>query len=139
VVATSQGDWGGGAISAATGVFTIRRSTFVGNRGSNGGAIFTKEVQTTIEDSRFEDNATQAAVGDPFHGGVGGNGGAFYTDGTNLGALTPRRTVFSGNRATNNGGAIYSWMYGLPSALAIEDCTFATTPTGPAEGSGGEA
>ena len=125
VVVTSQVDWGGGAISAATGVFTIRRSTFVGNRGSSGGAIFLKEVQATIEDSRFQDNATQATVGDPFQGVEGGHGGALYTDGTNLGALTLRRTVFSGNRATNKGGAIYSWMYGLPSALVIEDCTFA--------------
>jgi uncharacterized repeat protein (TIGR01451 family) len=125
VAQSSQADWGGGAICGVTGVLTIRRSTFVGNRGGNGGAIVNREVQTTIEDSRFEDNATQAVVGDPFNGGVGGHGGAIYIDGTNLGALTLRRTVFSGNRATNTSGAIYSWMYGLPSALVIEDCTFA--------------
>jgi uncharacterized repeat protein (TIGR01451 family) len=125
VAATSHADWGGGAIYGGTGVFTIRRSTFVGNRGGNGGAIGTIAVQITIEDSRFENNATQPVVGDPFNGGEGGHGGAIYIDGTNLGALTLRRTVFSGNRATNLGGAIHSWMYGLPSALVIEDCTFA--------------
>ena len=125
VAATSHADWGGGAIYGGTGVFTIRRSTFVGNRGGNGGAIGTIAVQITIEDSRFENNATQPVVGDPFNGGEGGHGGAIYVDGTNLGALTLRRTVFSGNQATNLGGAIHSWMYGLPSALVIEDCTFA--------------
>jgi len=125
VAAISHADWGGGAIYGVTGVFTIRRSTFVGNRGANGGAIGTIAVQITIEDSRFEDNATLPVVGDPFNGGLGGHGGAIYIDGTNLGALTLRRTVFSGNRATNLGGAIHSWMYGLPSAFVIEDCTFA--------------
>jgi uncharacterized repeat protein (TIGR01451 family) len=124
VAATSHADWGGGAIYGGTGVFTIRRSTFVGNRGGNGGAIGTIAAQITIEDSRFENNATQPVVGDPFNGGEGGHGGAIYIDGTNLGALTLRRAVFSGNRATNLGGAIHSWMYGLPSALVIEDCTF---------------
>jgi uncharacterized repeat protein (TIGR01451 family) len=125
VAVTSHADWGGGAIYGGTGVFTIRRSAFVGNRGGNGGAIGTIAAQITIEDSRFENNATQLVVGDPFNGGEGGHGGAIYIDGTNLGALTLRRTVFSGNRATNLGGAIHSWMYGLPSALVIEDCTFA--------------
>ena len=125
VAAASQADWGGGAICSVTGVLTIRRSTFVGNRGGNGGAIVNRDAQTTIEDSLFQDNATQAVVGDPFNGGLGGHGGAIYVDGTNLGALTMRRTVFSGNRAKNTGGVIYSWMYGLPSVLAIEDCTFA--------------
>lgn len=126
VAATSHADWGGGAIYGQTGIITIRRSTFVGNRGGNGGAIGTIAAQITIEDSRFENNATQPVVGDPFNGGQGGHGGAIYIDGTNLGALTLRRTVFSGNRATNLGGAIHSWMYGLPSALVIEDCTFAS-------------
>ena len=125
VAATSHADWGGGAIYGVTGVFTIRRSTFIGNRGANGGAIGTIAVRITIEDSRFEGNTTLPAVGDPFSGGEGGHGGAIYVDGTNLGALTLRRTTFSANRATNLGGAIHSWMYGLPSALLIEDCTFA--------------
>jgi len=125
VAATSHADWGGGAIYAQTGVFTIRRSRFVGNRGANGGAIGTIAVQITIEDSRFEGNATLPVVGDPFNGGKGGHGGAIYVDGTNLGALTLRRTTFVGNRATNLGGVIHSWMYGLPSALVIEDCAFA--------------
>jgi len=124
VAAASQADWGGGAICGVTGVFTIRRSTFVGNHGGNGGAIVNREAQTTIEDSLFQDNATQAVVGDPFGGGLGGHGGAIYIDGTNHGALTLRRTVFWANRATNMGGVIYSWMYDLPSALVIEDCTF---------------
>jgi uncharacterized repeat protein (TIGR01451 family) len=125
VAATSHADWGGGAIHGATGVFTIRRSTFVGNRGANGAAIGTIAVQMTIEDSRFESNQTLPVIGDPFNGGVGGHGGAIYVDGSALGAVTLRRTVFSANRATNLGGAIHSWMYGLPSALVIEDCTFA--------------
>jgi predicted outer membrane repeat protein len=125
VAATSHADWGGGAIYAQTGVFTIRRTRFVGNRGANGGAIGTIAVRITIEDSWFEGNATLPVVGDPFNGGKGGHGGAIYVDGTSLGALTLRRTTFVGNRATNLGGVIHSWMYGLPSALVVEDCTFA--------------
>jgi hypothetical protein len=39
--ATSHADWGGGAIYGVTGILTIRRSTFVDNRGANGGAIGT--------------------------------------------------------------------------------------------------
>lgn len=125
VAATSHADWGGGAIYAVTGVLTIRRSSFVGNRGGNGGALGSIAARITIEDSRFEDNATLPVVGDPFGGGAGGHGGAIYVDGTSLGALTLRRTTFARNRATNLGGAIHSWMYGLPSSLVIEDCTFA--------------
>jgi uncharacterized repeat protein (TIGR01451 family) len=125
VSVTSQDDWGGGAICGVTGIFTIRRSTFIGNHGGNGGAIINRDVNMTVEDSLFQGNATQAPVGDPFHGGVGGYGGAIFIDGTNLGTLTLRHTTFSGNQATNLGGAIYSWMYGQPSALVIEDCTFA--------------
>ena len=126
VAATSHADWGGGAIYGVTGVLTIRRSAFLGNRGANGGAIGTIAVQITVEDSRFEGNATLPVVGDPFDGGEGGHGGAIYIDGSNLGPVTLRRTTFSSNQATNLGGAIHSWMYGLPSALVIEDCTFAS-------------
>jgi len=125
VAAASHSDWGGGAIYAGTGVLTVRRSTFTGNRGGNGGALASIAARITVEDSRFEANATQPAVGDPFQGGHGGHGGAIYVDGTNLGALTLRRTTFTANQAANLGGAIHSWMYGLPSALEIEDCTFA--------------
>jgi uncharacterized repeat protein (TIGR01451 family) len=123
-VAQSDMEWGGGAISAVTGIITVRRSSFIGNRGGIGGAIINREVQLTVEDSRFEANETLGTV-DPWNGGAGGLGGAILIDGTWGGAVTLRRTVFAGNRATNRGGAIYSWMYDLPSALVIEDCTFA--------------
>jgi hypothetical protein len=125
VAAASHSDWGGGAIYAVTGVLTVRRSTFAGNRGGNGGALGSIAARITVEDSRFEGNATQPAIGNPFAGGSGGHGGAIYVDGTSLGALTLRRTTFAANQAANLGGAIHSWMYGLPSALEIEDCTFA--------------
>jgi hypothetical protein len=128
-VATQTGnDVGGGAIHSVGNRMTIRRCLFRGNSGGNGGAIGMIGAQFTIEDTRFESNSTHAHVGD------GGNGGAIYIDGSSLGLLTLRRVTFSSNTASNLGGAIHTWMYGLPSAMTIEDSVFASNSAG---GNGG--
>jgi uncharacterized repeat protein (TIGR01451 family) len=112
-------DVGGGAIYALGGIVNIANSVFTGNRGGNGGAIGQIQARFTIADTVFSANATNPRAGD------GGNGGAIYIDGSNLGTLTILRSVFSGNTATNLGGAIHTYMYGGASAMTIQDATFA--------------
>jgi uncharacterized repeat protein (TIGR01451 family) len=112
-------DVGGGAIYALGGIVNISDSVFTGNRGGNGGAIGQIQARFTIADTVFSGNATNPRVAD------GGNGGAIYIDGSNLGVLTLQRTVFTGNTATNLGGAIHTYMYGGASAMTVEDATFA--------------
>jgi len=120
-VAAAQGnDVGGGAIHAVGGIMNIANSAFTGNRGGNGGAIGQIQAQFTIRDTVFTGNGTHARVAD------GGSGGAIFIDGSSLGTLTLERCVFSGNTATNLGGAIHTYMYGLPSAMTIVDSTFAS-------------
>ena len=99
-------DVGGGAIYALGGIVNISNSVFTGNRGGNGGAIGQIQARFTITDTVFSGNATNRRVAS------GGNGGAIYIDGSNLGALTLQRTIFTGNTATNLGGAIHTYMYG---------------------------
>jgi uncharacterized repeat protein (TIGR01451 family) len=112
-------DVGGGAIYALGGVVNIANSVFTGNRGGNGGAIGQIQARFTIADTVFSGNATNPGAGD------GGNGGAIYIDGSNLGILTVARSAFTGNTATNLGGAIHTYLYGGASAMVIQDSTFA--------------
>jgi uncharacterized repeat protein (TIGR01451 family) len=121
VAAAAGADVGGGALYAQGGLVTITGSRFSGNRGGNGGAIGSLQAVFTISDSRFEGNATHATAG-----GQGGHGGAIYIDGSSLGLLTIRRTSFTGNSAAAIGGAIHTWLYGLPSGMLIEDSSFAS-------------
>jgi len=119
-VCTAAGnDVGGGAIYALGGILNISNSVFTGNRGGNGGAIGQIQARFTITDTAFSSNATNARVAD------GGNGGAIYIDGSNNGALVIQRSTFTGNTATNLGGAIHTYMYGGASNMTIEDSTFA--------------
>jgi uncharacterized repeat protein (TIGR01451 family) len=107
----------------------ISNSVFTGNRGGNGGAIGQVNARFTIADTLFTGNATNPRVGN------GGNGGAIYIDGSNLGGLTIQRTVFSANTATNLGGAIHTYMYGGGSVMIVEDSTF-TDNVGTTNGGG---
>jgi uncharacterized repeat protein (TIGR01451 family) len=120
VAAAAGADVGGGAIYAQGGTLNVASSRFTGNSGGNGGAIGSLQAVFTISDSRFEANATHATAG-----GAGGHGGAIYIDGSSLGLLTIRRTSFVGNSAAALGGAIHTWLYGLPSGMLVEDSTFA--------------
>jgi uncharacterized repeat protein (TIGR01451 family) len=112
-------DVGGGAIYALGGIVNISNSVFTGNRGGNGGAIGQIQARFTIADTVFSGNATNPRVG------AGGNGGAIYIDGSNLGTLAIRGSAFTGNTAANLGGAIHTYMYGGSSNMTIEDTTFA--------------
>jgi uncharacterized repeat protein (TIGR01451 family) len=112
-------DVGGGAIYALGGILNISNSVFTGNRGGNGGAIGQIQARFTITDTAFNGNSTNGPVAS------GGNGGAIYVDGSNLGALVIQRSTFTGNTATNLGGAIDAQLRGGGSGLTIQDSTFA--------------
>jgi hypothetical protein len=115
-------DVGGGAIHAGyNNTLIVANSVFTGNRGGNGGAIGQIGARFTITDTTFSGNSTHPRDG----AGNGGHGGAIYIDGSNNGALVLTRTVFTGNSAFNLGGAIHSYMYGLPSNMTIDQSTFA--------------
>lgn len=116
-------DVGGGAIYVQGGDTLVQRVTFSGNRGGNGGAMGNLQSRTTIEDSVFLDNRTNA-------GGTGGGaGGALYVDGSNGGSITIRRTVFEGNVSTGLGGAIHTYLYAGASQLVVEDSLFRDNST----------
>ncbi len=116
-------DVGGGAIYVQGGDTLIQRVTFSGNRGGNGGAMGNLQSRTTIEDSAFLNNQTNAA------GTGGGAGGALYVDGSNAGSITIRRVVFDGNVATSHGGAIHTYLYAGASQLVVEDVLFRNNST----------
>jgi uncharacterized repeat protein (TIGR01451 family) len=115
-------DVGGGAIHAVSGVLDISNSVFTGNRGGNGGALGQIQARFTITDTSFVGNSTHPRDG----AGNGGHGGAIYIDGSGLGTLAIQRSTFSGNAASNLGGAIHTYMYGLPSNMTIDQTTFAS-------------
>jgi len=120
VALAAGADVGGGAIYAQGGNVAITNSRFYYNRGGNGGALGNLQAVFDIADSVFQGNSTHATVS-----GAGGHGGAIYIDGSSLGLLKIRRTSFVGNSAAALGGAIHTWLYGLPSGMLIEDSGFA--------------
>jgi hypothetical protein len=132
-------DVGGGAIYVV-GVpeIVISGSSFVGNRGANGGAIgilFAGAPQ--IVNSRFEDN-TAEGVGQNYvepgcpnfnhddQGGAGGNSGAVYFDGLNDEDQVYRfcGDVFRNNRANELGGALFRTPNVGVRELEIDRCVF---------------
>jgi len=125
-VCTQAGDdVGGGAIYVQGGVSTVDGSTFLRNRGGNGGAIgylggdgTGPANGLTIRDSVFAGNETQARVSS-----FGATGGAIYVDGAGDGEVRVERCTFRDNVAWA-GGAIHSVMYQSPQALVIGDSTF---------------
>jgi predicted outer membrane repeat protein len=123
VCSQAGNDVGGGALYAQGGIVTIRNSTFVGNRGGNGGAIGNLQARFTIEDTLFQGNTTNP------HAGDGGNGGAIYIDGSNNGQLVIRRSTFRSNAASWIGGAIHTYMYAGASGMTIEDSLFESNTT----------
>jgi hypothetical protein len=117
---------GGGAIFVAAGSrLVVRDSVFIGNRGTQGGAINNLLSSLTVENSQFINNDSTAG------GTVGyGYGGAIYTDGASEhpedvigGQIRIVRTVFRGNRAAGQGGAVQAWVY-PPDQVFVSDTTF---------------
>lgn len=117
---------GGGAIATdSENSVVVRDSLFRNNRGINGGAINVVLSSLTVENSVFEHNDT--TTGKP---PLDGNGGAIYTDGASLrddgataGQITILDSVFRGNEASREGGAVFSWVY-PPDQVIVERCEF---------------
>jgi hypothetical protein len=117
---------GGGAIFVAAGsTLIVRDSVFSGNRGTQGGAINNLLSNLTVENSQFIDNDSTAG------GPVGyGYGGAIYTDGASEhpndaigGQIRIVQSVFRGNVAAGQGGAVQAWVY-PPDQVVVSDTTF---------------
>lgn len=106
---TGPGDLRGGALYAfRLPDTTIYGSSFVGNVGSNGGAIGGLGSSISIIDSVFVDNETNG----PGPGGaLEGHGGAISLDAVTQNQVTAYFNIcgsrFDNNRASNSGGAIY--------------------------------
>lgn len=90
ILSNNQATVDGGAIRSASGtMMLLRRVQFVGNSAQGrGGAISSGTPGVTVVESLFEDNSAQ------FGGAIGG-----YD-------IRVRDSVFTGNSATNDGGAI---------------------------------
>ena len=125
VPGTAGNDQGGGAIRQRRGPLTIRRSTFSGNRASNGGAISASDAIVLIEDSTFTGNTTNAHTPDPnVDINFNGVGGAFYNDESADNLITIRRSRFTSNTATFAAGALQAFFVPGDQGLVLEDCTF---------------
>jgi hypothetical protein len=130
---------GGGAIFVAAGsTLIVRDSVFSGNHGTQGGAINNLLSSLTVENSQFINNDSTA-------GGTAGYGygGAIYTDGASEhpddalgGQIRIVNSVFRGNQAAGQGGAVQAWVY-PPDEVLVSDSTFDSNEVIPR--SGGDA
>ncbi len=112
-------DVGGGAIRQRRGVLLVQRTLFSGNRAGNAGGISISDSPTTVEDSTFTNNTTNA-----HSTGFTGVGGGFYVDGSGGGQIVLRRTTFTGNTAAFQAGAVQTFFYPPDQGLLVEDCVF---------------
>lgn len=121
-ISTKTGEAGGGAIYVkGESILTISNSTFTNNRASLGGAIYNLLSNLTVTGSTFSNNSAGVAV----TGTSSGAGGAIYVDGADgeAGKIVLQRNTFTGNIATNQGGAFFHQLYNSNTGL-IEDSTF---------------
>lgn len=138
--APGQTERGGGAISAGTGAtLLVRDSDFTGNRGVNGGAINMLLSSLTVEGSTFTNN--ESLVGPLSSGYISGCGGAIYVDGASpendgiAGHVIIRSSIFTGNKARDQGGALFTFVY-TPDTVTIEGSTITNNVAGSAQGPG---
>jgi len=130
----------GGAISNVSASPQIQNCIFSKNRivlgGRGGGAIFNSDSQSQIDKSIFIDNTSFDGTAGAAHGGAiysqqgqteitncvfsnnnGYYGGAIYNSST---SMTAQNSIFSGNTATRDGGALSDWY----SSIIVTNCTF---------------
>jgi len=136
---------GGGAIATSSGgVLTVRGSTFLGNRGSNGGAINNLLTQLLVENSLFRNNDSTAGG---VKAGTSGYGGAIYVDGADPDTAhnvpnAPGRSIIirnsriEGNRGAGQGGGIMLWIYGADQAIVENSAIIGNSVTW---GAGGDS
>lgn len=139
-------EFGGGAVFAGgLTQATFIQCTFIGNFGSNGGAILNRGTNLQIDGCTFKNNVATGDGGGKDAGatGKGGLGGAVYIDGMNYDYAQPfqlQKSTFSENISHAYGSAVFSYYYknkpGISGAL-IEQCSFiANVDSGAAISSG---
>ncbi len=126
------------------GKLVFRGNTFTSNKGGLGGGIFIQLYSSntaTVDTNTFTDNSvtgenSQGIGGAIFNvgGQLGPGPGLVYKGGPNETRLTATNNTFSGNSATNQGGAI--WSGNNASANIIND-TIASNSAVSADGKGG--
>lgn len=140
---------GAGAIAfLSPGSLIVRDSEFTNNRGINGGAINSLNGKLTIENTRFLNNDTIAAVydtGQP-NPSLRGYGGAIFTDRASSlnetsGTIRITNSIFEGNRGRAEGGGAYLYT-GTQDSVTIEGSSFRNNevlalPNGGNDGNGG--
>lgn len=132
-------DVAGGAIYALGSLdVTIVGSQFLGNSGSNAGAIGTEQSNLRVYNSEFTGNAANGlspnfappdvascpGVNGPGQGGAGGNGGAILIDGSDDTDVIVCGSTFTGNRATGLAGALFRTANIAPRRTSIDRSTF---------------
>jgi predicted outer membrane repeat protein len=128
-------DVGGGAIYAVGSLdVTVVGSRFIGNSGSNGGAIGSLNSDLTLVNDSFTTNmatgngansvnpATCSVDGGQI--GNGGNAGAVAIDGGSDGTATVCGCLFSSNSAGALGGALFRTADGAMQSVNIDQTTF---------------
>jgi len=120
-----------GAIShdESRGQIIIKGSSFINNKGFNGGAIYGRStVSFIVEDSVFKGNIAQN----------GGGGGAIFTDGVSSrgysgpikdGEIIIRGSRFENNKADGQGGALFLWGYDHDKAIIEDSVIVSNTAT----------
>jgi hypothetical protein len=126
-------DLGGGAVRALSQyddlpVYVVN-SRFTANVCSNGGALSSIGVSWTVLNSRFVDNHAIGHGANPAQAGTpgGGSGGAIYNDGDQM-TLSIAGSLFTGNDATEGGGAVFFVSDDRTGTMAIESSTLSHNP-----------
>jgi len=90
----SDAFFGGGAVSIFSGNLALAHCVFTDNSALNGGAVNNDDGTMELNYDSFSANKAS------------GKGAAIYTDGASLTVV--QNSVFSGNTAVSNGGAVFS-------------------------------
>src|SRR5262249_49152057 len=124
---------GGGVYANGSLEVVIVQSRFVGNSGSNGGAVGALHSDLTLVDDEFDSNQALgmgANYIDPSctvnggESGDGGNGGAVVIDGGSDGTVTLCGDRFLGNSGNALGGAIFRTPDVARQTTRIDQSTF---------------
>ena len=100
----------GGAIYASKGVKSSNDTFNQNQADQQGGAIFIKEEDSSIKDSKFNEN------------GSGSGGGAILVDHNNKGTTNISNTLFNDNFSNQFGGGVY---LGMNAKMNLSQCKFA--------------
>lgn len=120
-IATAQDDGGGGIYAVGAAELTVVGSTFSGNRGANGGAMYSLGSKlVNLFDTQLSGNSATGNGGNP---GNGGNGGAIGVDGDDRYVNLCRVRVLD-NTSNAYGAGFFTTSYETTSFTRIQDSTF---------------